>query len=90
MKTDSLRFVFTNLTTILLMGGVFYALVLYPYQLDDLVKGAMIGWVTLALNSIYNDQAVNRAAHQQQKAFDAGLAVPVPTVSTEAVISETV
>ena len=74
MKSDTIKLLSTKIITILLLVGAFYALVLYPIQLDDLINGAIISWVTLALNSEFSDQASTRNQRQQQSAFDSGLA----------------
>jgi len=82
MKTDVAKPIFTYIYAVLVFVGVFYALVLYPFQLDDLVKGALIGWATLAINAVFSDQVARRSSLDQQSAFDSGLtATPTTTIS---------
>jgi len=71
----------TNLLSIMVLGGAFYALVIYEFQLDDLVVGAIISWVTLVLNSHFADAAASRQSRQQQAAYDSGVKTPTPEVT---------
>lgn len=84
MKVDTIKLITTKIITVLLLVGAYFALVDNQFQLSDLVVGAIISWVTLALNSEYSDQASTRNARQQQTAFDAGVSTPMPTVTTSA------
>lgn len=52
----------------------FYSLILYPYELDDLVKGAIIGFMGLALQWEFGTAIASATARQQQNA-----AQPQPT-----------
>ena len=49
MRIDAMRALFTYAIAILILTGGFYALVIYPFTLDDLVKGAIIGFMALGL-----------------------------------------
>lgn len=80
MRTDTLKLWFTYGITFFILGGGFYALVIYEYQLDDLVKGAFLGFMGAAIAFVYGDQAATRTAVQQQKAYDAGVQT-MPTVT---------
>ena len=54
---------------VMVMVGGFYGLVIYPYVLDDLVKGAIISLMTLAAKAVFDEQQAERAfnsALQQQ------------------------
>ena len=46
---------------------------LYPFELDDLVKGAVIALMTLAANHVFADSAAMRVGQQQESAFREGL-----------------
>lgn len=81
MQSDRIKLVFTFLIAIGVIAAGFYSLVLYPFQLDDLVKGAIISFMTLAMQSVFADQIAARVGNQQQNAFDAGLTA-TPTVTT--------
>ena len=82
-----LRTAFSFGYAVLVFGGVFYALVLYPFQLDDLVKGALIGWATLAVNSVFSDQQSARIAKQMESASATGAAQALTTPQTVTVSS---
>jgi hypothetical protein len=88
MQSDTVKLIFTFLIAIGVIGAGFYSLVIYPFQLDDLVKGAIISFMTLAMQAVFADQIAARVGHQQQNAFDAGLtATPnsaMPTITTSA------
>jgi hypothetical protein len=83
MKSDTLKLVATYLIAVLVIAFGYYSLVLYPYQLDDLVKGAIIGFMSTAIVYVFSDQAATRNARQQEKAFDQGL-MATPTITTDA------
>ena len=58
---------------VMVMVGGFYGLVIYPYVLDDLVKGAIISLMTLAAKAVFDEQQAERAfnsALQQQPPAD--------------------
>lgn len=50
----------------------FYALILSPYQLDDLAKGAFIGFMGLALQWEFGTAIAGATARHQQDATRAG------------------
>jgi len=56
---------------VVLIGG-FYSLVIYPFVLDDLVKGAIIGFMGSALTWEFGSQVAGATARQQQGATAAG------------------
>lgn len=80
MSLDMLKMLFTYGITIAILAGGFYALVIYPYELAELVKGAILGFMGASIAFVYGDQAATRTAGQQQKAFDAGVQTPMPPV----------
>lgn len=73
-NTDTLKLLLTYFIATLILVGGFYALVLYPFQLDDLVKGAVIALMTLSANHVFSDSAAARVGRQQETAFRDGLA----------------
>lgn len=72
LTNDTLKIVFTYLSTILLLSFGFYALVIYPFVLDDLVKGAIIGFMGSAIAFMYGDQVATRTAKQSEAASASG------------------
>lgn len=83
--TGEARTIWGHLTVYLILIGTFYALVIYPYELSELVKGAFIGFSGTALAWEFGTQVANNTARQQQGATEAGAAagamVPTTTVS---------
>jgi hypothetical protein len=88
MRSDLTRLISTHLIAVGVIAAGFYSLVIYPFVLDDLVKGAIIGFMTLAMQSVFSEQVAARTGTQQQNAFDAGLtatpASAMPTVTATA------
>ena len=82
MRADTVKLIFTFFIAIFVLAAGFYSLVIYPFQLDDLVKGAIISFMTLAMQSVFADQVAARTGNQQQKAFDAGVLTPYPSNGT--------
>jgi hypothetical protein len=74
-----------HLVVLIVLAGGFYSLVVYPFVLDDLVKGAIIGFMGLALQWEFGTAIQAATARQQQNATDSGAAagamVPTTTVS---------
>lgn len=81
MSPDAVKLLFTYSVTLAVLLGGFYALVIYPYDLDQLVKGAFLGFMSAALTFVYGDQIASRTAARQQRAFDAGLSATPNEVS---------
>lgn len=79
------RTIWGHLTVYIVLVGTFYALVIYPYELSELVKGAFIGFSGSALTWEFGSQVATATARQQQNATDAGATagamVPTTTVS---------
>jgi len=72
-----------HLVVFVVLAGGFYSLVVYPYVLDDLVKGAIIGFMGLALQWEFGTAIQAATAKQQQNATDAGAAAgaTIPAVA---------
>lgn len=84
MKADTIKLIATYLITAMVLGFGYYSLVIYPYQLDDLVKGAIIGFMGSSIAFVYGDQVATRTQHQQQKAYDSGVqTMPTMTATTD-------
>jgi ABC-type uncharacterized transport system permease subunit len=69
MRTDALRVSATYAIALLVLIGGFYALVLYPFELDELVKGAIIGFMSLALSFVFNQEVAKTTATATTKAL---------------------
>ena len=72
IKVDTAKLLGNYTITVLLLVGVFYTYAVAGYDLGDLINGAIISWVTLALNSHFTDQAQTRTARAQEIAYGHG------------------
>lgn len=84
--TPESRSIWGHLTVYIILAGTFYSLVIYPYELSELVKGAFIGFSGTAIAWEFGTQVATATAKQQQNATDAGAAAGamVPTTVTTA------
>lgn len=57
----------------LVLGGTFYALVIYPFVLDVDIKLWLTGAAGSAITFVFGDQVASRTAKQAQSSFDSGL-----------------
>jgi ABC-type uncharacterized transport system permease subunit len=78
MRTDALRVSATYAIALLILVGGFYALVLYELQLDDLVKGAIIGFMSAAISFVFTQETAKTTATATTKA----LMAPAPVNGT--------
>ena len=83
MRIDALRAVFTYCVVILTLAGGFYAIVLAPFVLDDLSKGALIGFMGMALNFAFGAEVAKQTSVATTKAL------MTPAAATPAVTAET-
>lgn len=75
MTADTFRAAMTYLIAILVLIGGFYSLVLYPYELAELVKGAIIGFMSAAISFVFGQEIAKATATATTKA----LSTPVPS-----------
>lgn len=66
---DTIRAWFTYITVLLVLLGGFYALVIYEFQLDDLVKGAIIGFMGMALNFVFGAEVAKQSVNATTRAL---------------------
>lgn len=69
MRIDALRAGMTYLIAVLVLIGGFYALVLYPFILDDLVKGAIIGFMSAAISFVFGQEIAKATSVATTKAL---------------------
>ena len=62
-----------HVVVLVVLAGGFYALVLYPFELTELVKGALIGFMGSAITWEFGSQTASSTARQQQGATSAGV-----------------
>jgi len=79
MKADTIKMLLSYLVAIGLIVGTYYALVVYPYQLESDVKLWLTGAAGGAIAFVFGDQVAARSRVDQQSAFSKGLgATPNP------------
>jgi hypothetical protein len=86
--TEANRSLAAYFAAYLILGGSFYGLVIYPYVLDDLVKGFLISIAMLAGNWIFQKSTTDDTARQQQAATAAGAAAGAMVPSTTTTVTE--
>lgn len=69
MRIDALRVSATYAIAVLILVGGFYALVLYELVLDDLVKGAIIGFMSAAISFVFTQETAKTTAAATTKAL---------------------
>lgn len=79
MKVDTFRAIFTYVIVVLILAGGFYAIVLYPFELDQLVKGAIITFMGSAVTFVFGQEIAKTTANATTKA----LHTPAPNVLGE-------
>lgn len=84
MNNLSSRSVWGHALVLIVWATGFYALILNPYELDDLAKGAFIGFMGLALQWEFGTAIASATARQQQNATTTGAAAGA-TISREEV-----
>lgn len=77
MKIDILRAVFTYVVVMMVLVGGFYSLVLYPYDLDQLVKGSIITFMGAAITFVFSQEVAKTTANATTKA----LHTPAPGIA---------
>jgi len=77
------RSIWGHLMVLVVWGSGFYSLILSPFPLDDLSKGAMIGFMGLALQWEFGT-AIQAATAKQAAAATAASATSQPTVTASA------
>lgn len=86
MATELSRILLPYLVVFMVVAAGFYSLVLSPYELDDLVKGAIIGFVGAAIQWVFGTATAGTTARQQQAATasgaTAGATVPASMIPT--------
>lgn len=84
MNLDATK-AFAYLVAAAILFGTFYALIIYPYQLDADVKLWLTGLSGAASGFIFGDQVASRTAKQAESSINTGLgATPnesIPTVT---------
>ncbi len=69
MTIDSFRAIAAMAIAVLVLLGGFYSLVLYPYELDQLVKGAIIGFMSTAIAFVFSQEIAKTTANSTTKAL---------------------
>jgi ABC-type uncharacterized transport system permease subunit len=78
VNLDATRALFTYLIAVLILVGGFYALVVYPFELDELVKGAIIGFMSAAISFVFGQEIAKATATATTRALN----TPVPPTTS--------
>ena len=81
--SNEARTIWGHLIVLVVLAGGFYALVLYPLVLDDLTKGAIIGFMGAAIQWEFNNQVASSTAKQQQAVIANGTLPHPPRASDQ-------
>ena len=61
----------------------YHGLVLYEFELPDLVQGALIAWAGSAIAFVFGQEIAKATAAASQRAYDKGVATPtLPSTTT--------
>lgn len=74
MRVDTFRVIATYVVAILVLIGGWWTLTLYEYDLDDLVKGAVIGYIGAVIQWVFGSEIAKATANATYKALN----TPVP------------
>lgn len=83
MKVDTFRAAATYLIAILVLIGGWYSLVVYPFELAELVKGAIIGFMSTAISFVFGQEIAKATATATTKALNTPVPGQPPTITTE-------
>lgn len=70
MTIDTLRAVATYVIAILVLIGGWYSLVIYEFALEELVKGAIIGFMSTAISFVFGQEIAKTTANATTKALN--------------------
>ena len=73
-----MRALFTYGIAVMILVGGFYTLVVNPYELDDLVKGAVIGFMSAAISFVFGQEIAKATALSTTKALNTPPPAPLP------------
>lgn len=76
------RSLWGHLFALAVLAVAFYGLVLYPFELDQLVKGALIANMGMALQWEFGSAVAGSTARQQQRATEGGANAAMTTPPT--------
>ena len=91
MNRETIRYVIGVAFAVMVFACGFYALVPYPFELDDLVKGAMISLMTLSAQFVYGEALAHSVSRRNQQSYESGQAsttTMAPEDSTTTVVVE--
>lgn len=80
MEADTIRLWFTYLTALVVIagGGLFLLIVRNDNPPNDLITGAAISVVTLAVNFVFTKETATSSSRASERAFTAGAASGQP------------
>lgn len=81
---DTIKASATYLYAFAVLAIASYGLIFYPFELPDLVQGALIAWVGQALQFVFGSETAKAASAASQRAYDKGLNTPTPPAPSNA------
>jgi hypothetical protein len=82
LKVDTIKALATYSFAFLIVGVAYHGLVLYQFELPELVQGALIAWGGSAIAFVFASETSKAASAATQRAYDKGLATPTPATTT--------
>lgn len=82
MKMDTLKALATYSFAFAVMAIAYHGLVIYPFELPELVQGALIAWAGSAIAFVFAQETAKASAAASQRAYDTGVATPSAPVTT--------
>ena len=70
MRVDTFRVIATYFVAVLVLVGGWWTLTLYEYDLDDLVKGAVIGYIGAVIQWVFGSEIAKATAAATTKALN--------------------
>ena len=70
MRLDTFRVVATYVVALLVLVGGWWTLTIYEYDLDDLVKGAVIGYIGAAIQWAFGSEIAKATSTATMKALN--------------------
>jgi cation transporter-like permease len=80
-NTTVIRYIVSVLFAVLVFALGFYALVIYEFALPELIQGAFISMMTLAVQYVFGEQLATSVSRRAQANFESGMNSQ-PTVTT--------
>ena len=78
LKVETLKALASYTFAFVVLGIAYHGLVLFGFELPELVQGALIAWAGSAIAFVFAQETAKASAAASQKAYSTGLATPTP------------